>query len=197
MTQIICVVGPIASGKGEVVKILRDEYGFFSTSLSDRIREERERRGLPDTRETLQKLGNKLRKLYGNDILCEMTIQLMEDQQRIVVESIRHPDEIKFFQNLSNVDLRVLSVYSLPQTRFGRLKKRNREGDPKTLEEFRILNDRENKPTKKHQINLPGCIELSDHNILNEGTLHELKVNVSNYLKSIGIEGASSHIERK
>lgn len=187
----------MASGKGEVVKILREEYGFFSTSLSDRIREELQRSGLPDTRETLQKLGNKLRKDYGNDILSEMTFQLVEGQPRIVVESIRHPDEIKFFEKVPNVDLTVLSVYSFPQMRFERLKKRNREGDPKTYEEFKVLSERENKPTKKNQINLPACVELSDYSILNFGTLEELKINLGNYLKSVGIERTSAHVERK
>ena len=50
----------MASGKGEVVKIL-EEMGYRYTSLSDIVREEAAKTGRTVTREEMQDIGNRLR----------------------------------------------------------------------------------------------------------------------------------------
>jgi len=70
-TQVIGIVGPIASGKGEVVKILQSR-GFTAFSLSNVLREILTDRGAPVTRENLIALGNKLRTEMGQQVLAEL-----------------------------------------------------------------------------------------------------------------------------
>ena len=42
----IGIVGPLASGKGEVAEYLRGQFGFVSFTLSHLVHEELERRGV-------------------------------------------------------------------------------------------------------------------------------------------------------
>ena len=85
---VIGLVGDIASGKGMVAKILEGK-GYSRHVLSDRIREEIVRHGLidlVDDRETLQNVGNELRREYGPQALAEITDRFITaNQNRFVV----------------------------------------------------------------------------------------------------------------
>ena len=64
---VIVIVGPIASGKGTVVEILKDN-GYIPYSFSDRIKEEIKNRGMEITRFTLNQISNELRQTMSTDI---------------------------------------------------------------------------------------------------------------------------------
>jgi len=58
--MIICITGPISSGKGKVAEIFRDK-GFVHHSFSAEIREVAKERGIEINRMSLSKLGHDLR----------------------------------------------------------------------------------------------------------------------------------------
>lgn len=196
MQQIIGIVGPIASGKGEVARFLSEEYGFFRTSLSDRIREINVKRNLSNTRETLQNLGDELRRLYGNDILCELTMNLLEDQPKIVIESIRHPDELKFFRDFGNRNTKIIAVDATREKRFKYMLERNLEGDPKTWTEFLIRDTREYLRLNNSSIDINGCIGLADVIVQNNLSINDLRRSLEVSFKEWGIEKLRSKTER-
>ena len=92
------LTGLMASGKGEVAKILTGA-GFSYLSLSDIVREEAERLsrkegGGPVSRQQMQDLGNRLREQGGAGILARMVVEKITTEQpgRWVIDGIRNPD---------------------------------------------------------------------------------------------------------
>lgn len=75
----IGVVGQIASGKGVLVDYLVKNLNFKSFSLSSIIHQELKKRRIENfTRKTLQDVGDKLRKQYGDDVLARKAIKLLQ-----------------------------------------------------------------------------------------------------------------------
>ena len=97
---VIGLVGPIASGKSVVAQFLRDQ-GFAYQSLSDRVRDEANLRGLPLTRANLQNIGNELREEFGAAVLAERSaILLGSHTDYVVIDSIRNPAEIVYLKEV-------------------------------------------------------------------------------------------------
>lgn len=67
--MIIGVAGTNASGKDTVANYLKTK-GYANYSLSDIVREECDKRGLPKDRDTLRELANELRRNFGNSVLA-------------------------------------------------------------------------------------------------------------------------------
>lgn len=183
MRSVIGLVGPIASGKGTVAQILK-ELGFEYYSLSDRIREELTRRGLPITRQWLQDMGDELRLKYGEDILAERTLEFLgaSNSGRIVIESIRNPAEARLLKE--QLGATIIGVNASPEIRYRRVVERNRGGEPVSWEEFLAMDGRETgKVTDSHKINIVGCLDLADHIIINEGTPDDLMDSLNRYFR--------------
>ena len=177
----IGLTGPIAGGKGEVVKILIDK-GFKHTSLSDRIRESLAGQGTEVTRTSMQNEGDRLRLEFGNSVLAARTLELLEGEERgVVIDSIRHPDEVLALKERKVV---MIGVTADQRTRFDRVRSRDRGGDPLTFDEFKSADDREIEGDD-HRINLGGCLELADCVIENEGTIDELAEKVNGVLENL------------
>jgi len=135
--MIIGVVGQIASGKGILVKYLTEKLGFTAFSLSSIVHTELEKRGsVKFTRQTLQDVGDKLRREYGDDVLAQRIIEAINEQKkdRIVIEGIRNPGEIEFLKKNSNFIL--IGVKANRELRFKRVLSRGKEWDPKNYQDF-------------------------------------------------------------
>src|SRR3990167_8502152 len=75
------VVGQIAVWKGVLVDYLIKKLGFTSFSLSLILHEELKNRNIKEfTRETLQNVGDDLRRSYGNDVLARRAIEKLLHQ---------------------------------------------------------------------------------------------------------------------
>ena len=180
--MIIGLTGKNGSGKGEVARFLK-ERGFDYLSLSDVLREELKKRRKPVTRENLVQLGNELRKKFGPDILAKRTVERIEVDKNYVVDSIRHPAEVKALKAGNGFVL--LNVTAPPQIRFARLKKRGRENDPKTVQQFKTLEKTEEKSTVRSDQQLDQAIKLADLKIQNAGTLKELHDEITRIVMAV------------
>lgn len=167
--MIIGLTGANASGKGEAARYLVSK-GFQYCSLSDILREEAKARGIELSRENLIKLGNDLRKEKGPSILAELTIKKLAGNQNYVVDSIRNPFEVKALMRTKGFIL--IGIDAPTEIRFKRLIKRNRPGDPQTLEEFIEKEKKENTNTLTNQ-QLENCLKLADKIIINDSTIEE------------------------
>ena len=193
---VIGVTGTKAAGKDEFVKIL-ENYGFHAFSLADIVREEAEGRGLPLTTENLQDVGNELRKLHGNAILAEMTtkkISKLQEASRIVINSIRNPAEVKFFQKQFGDRFFLIGIDADPEIRRERYLKR--EGVKP--ENFEKDNRRDLGEKESYGQQVKKCLEMAQEIIYNNGTLEELRKKAKEVLSShIGIEKPTSQKEKE
>jgi len=150
---IIGVVGQIAAGKGILVHYLTSNLDFVSFSLSSIVHEELEKKGsVKFTRQTLQDVGDDLRRVYGDDVLAQRIIGQIEsdiirynrssqcrgrlyvDPNKIIIEGIRNPGEIEFLKKNSNFIL--IGVKANRELRLKRLLSRGKSWDPKTYDDF-------------------------------------------------------------
>ncbi len=164
--MIVGLTGRNAAGKGLAAEFLRSK-GFGYYSLSDVIREEVKRRGLPLTRDALIATGRELRAKHGTGYLAERILERLEPGQNYVVDSFRHEDEVAVFRKTS--DFHLLAIQADPRVRFERIKSRGRESDPQTYEAFLELEQKESTSLQAEGQNLTATEAVSDHSIENNG----------------------------
>lgn len=180
--MIIGVTGANASGKGEAGIYLKSK-GFKYYSLSDILREEAQLRNIEPSRENLIKLGNKLRGEKGPSVLANLAIKKIEDKNdSIVIDSIRNPFEIEALRKLNGFTL--IGIDASLETRFKRSIERNRQGDPKTLEEFLEKEKKENIASPANQ-QLENCLKSADIVILNNSSLEDFHKKIDETITKI------------
>jgi dephospho-CoA kinase len=132
----IGVVGQIAAGKGILVRFLTEKLGFVSFSLSSIVHDELRKKGEEPTRQTLQDMGDELRRGFGDDVLARRLNEVIKGQKRdiVVIEGIRNPAEIEFFKKNQNFIL--IGVKTGRELRFKRLLSRGKTWDPKNWNDF-------------------------------------------------------------
>ena len=178
--MIIGLTGTICSGKGTVADYLK-EKGFQYFSYSGLIREEAKKLGLSDTRESLQQLANDLRKKKGEGIL---SINILERKSSdvFIADGIRNTEEVRVLGK--EKDFFLIGIDAPQKLRFKRLLTRNRPGDPTTFEEFKRIDETENKGIASGQ-EINECLKMADFLITNDGTLEAVKDNVDQILSEI------------
>ncbi len=177
--MIIGLTGKNGSGKGEVAKFLA-ERGFVSLSLSDVLREEAGRLGKGVTRELLVELGNRLRKEFGSGVLAERVFARLDPEKNYVVDSIRHPAEVQVFRRRR--DFFLVNLHAPQRLRFGRLRQRGRENDPRTYEEFQALETKEASSPDSSDQQLDRAISSADVTFENGGALRDLHEQLKRFL---------------
>lgn len=186
--MIIGLTGKNAGGKGIVAEYLK-KRSFYYFSLSDVIREEIEKRGKEITRELLIRVGNELRTKYGASILAERVLSKLENDKNYVIDSIRHPKEIEVLRKDGSCKL--LNIDASEEIRFQRIKKRGRENDPKTFEDFLLFEEKESFNREEVKQQVEKCQVMADFTIINDGSLEELYEKVNRIVK-----GALMNFER-
>lgn len=182
---VLGLTGPNAAGKSEVCKYLVSK-GFYSTSLSDILREIAKKEKILPIRENLIKLGNQLRQKYGSGVLAKRLCAKIKKSRynKIVVDSIRNIGEIKELRKNFKNRFFLIYITAPKKLRFKFLLKRARQGDPKTYKEFLEVEKKEISNKSTHQ-QLHKCKELRDFMINNESTLNELYKKIDEILEKI------------
>lgn len=164
----IGLTGTNGSGKGEVAAFFQ-KRGYAYVSLSDVIRDELEKNGMPITRDNLIRKGNQMRETQGADVLARIVTKKIKG--KTVVDSIRNPQEVEY---LRGVDSFILLAIDAPvEMRFERAKKRGREESASTLQDF-IAKESEEMTDRQTGQQLSNCIQLADFKIENNSTLENL-----------------------
>ena len=168
--MLIGLTGRNAAGKGEVARYLQKK-SFYYYSLSDAIRDEVRSRGEEPTRERLIVVGNELRQRYGSNILAERILSKIEDDRHYIIDSIRNPAEVDAFRAAKHFKL--IRVEAPADVRFQRILSRKRESDPRTIEDFIALENREAEGDDTSQ-NLVKVELMADYAVLNDSALEKL-----------------------
>jgi len=183
--MIIGVTGTNGSGKSTVVEILQSR-GFHVLSLSDFLRDEAERRGLPPKdRTTLRQLGNELREEYGAGYLMEQALgSIRRPMDSYVIDSIRNPAEAEALMR-SKHNTMFLGIDASPHIRYKRIVERaaatGRIEAMKTYDEFLRDEEVENRADPNCQ-RLRATLDLAEIVFLNNGTEEELAAKVIRHL---------------
>lgn len=189
MKTVIGLVGPIASGKGIVAKLL-EEKGYSRYVLSDIIKREIANRGQPNLindRATLQNVGDDLRKKHGLQVLVELTALFIDEDksQKIVIDGIRNPGEINFLRKKYKAI--IIAVDANREVRKKRYLSRSKPGDPKAEVDFNKIESRDRGiGQEKYGQQVQKCIKMADKIILNNSNSEkELLTVVDKILTSI------------
>ena len=184
--MIIGLTGTMGSGKGTISNHLR-ERGFNFITISDLIRDELIKRGLPLKRRELQNLGNEMRRLNGNDYWAKQAIKKIDLKNDWVIDGIRNLGEIEELRNLP--DFILISVDAPEEIRLIRGQRRERiidgriSSDPKDLKEFKKLEARDRglgEPDYGQQV--LQCIEKADYGIINDNSIERLKKQIDSII---------------
>ncbi|MGH9466398.1 MAG: deaminase [Terriglobales bacterium] len=170
--MIIGLTGTNGSGKTTLADMLK-AAGFYYLSLSDELRAELGRAGLPATRENLIECGNRLRREHGRDVLAVRTRARISSERNYAVDSIRHPDEVRALRALPGFHL--LAVEAPAEVRYERARARGDARAPASREQFDALERRELEGADPEAQNLPACAALADAVVVNDGSRDEFQ----------------------
>jgi len=165
--MIIGLTGPMASGKSTVVDALK-KWGYRHVTLSDMIREEADKRGVPQERENLMAIGQSLRETFGAGVLAVRTMEKIkaEGGDKWLVDGIRNPAEI---DELKKDPTAVIIANTAPEDLIiSRILSRKRSDD--TLEEEAIRHKLrrewgEGEPEGGQQVGK--CVAMADYTFEN------------------------------
>ncbi len=179
------LVGPIASGKGVLADHLK-YLGFEYVSLSDEVRAEAIRRGIPINRHNLQNLGDELRKTFGNCVLADRAMLSVKDpSHNLIFDSIRNPGEIRELKHILNI--KIIGVDAPVERRLiwylERAKERG-EDDPDMNAFIQVSIRDRGVNQEKYGQQVDECLKMADVIFQNTNKKEDIIRELNKYLKS-------------
>ncbi|MFN3909943.1 MAG: AAA family ATPase [Candidatus Anstonellaceae archaeon] len=156
--------------------------GFEYYSLSEVLREILIEKKIPLNRKNLILYANKLRQENGPSFLAKKVVERINNKKNGVIVSIRNLAEVNELRKLP--DFYLLIIDSDPKTRYKRMIERNREGDPKTFEDFLRFERLEEANSETGQ-QLKEVLKAGDFKIENNSTKEELYKKIEQILELI------------
>jgi len=107
-----------------------------------------------------------LREEYGEDVIARRVLEklLRDDPGFAVVDGVRSLREVEVLRGYGEAV--IVAVHASPRTRFERLRRRGRPGDPRSWEEFR------QRDLTELGFSLGSVIALADYMLVNEGDVY-------------------------
>lgn len=177
--MILVVVGLQGSGKTTVALMLRGK-GFEVIELGDIWRELVKKAGIPmeDTKAT-REFTMRLREEKGKDIYARYACERIgKGAKKVVIMGVRSTYELDYIREKMK-DVRVLALEAPLKTRFERMRGRGKPEDPKTMEAFTWLEERNNQgfmADKSEAVHgLLVLIKNADYVIHNTGSVAKLE----------------------
>lgn len=181
LPRIIGIAGTSGAGKDTLGELLVELKQYKFTSVSDILREELTRQGVPHEREHLRALSAKWHRELGPGNLSRRTIEAYVQEEEadgyrgLAVGSIRRPSEAKVIQDEGGV---VIWVDADREVRYKRIQaaNRGRNEDFATFERWCAEEDVEMLPPSNDDgsaVNMTGVREIADIHITNDFDSYE------------------------
>jgi dephospho-CoA kinase len=176
---VVGVAGMPGSGK-DVFRRAVQRMGYPVVIMGDVVREEVKQRNLEPTPENLGKTMLNLRELDGPAAVAKRCIPKLKKatEKLVAIDGIRSLAEVEEFKK-HFPNFIIVAIHSFPETRYKRLFRRRRSDDPTNWETFMERDQRE------LGIGMGAVIAAADHTIVNEGTLAQLKTEISKVIKEL------------
>lgn len=173
--------GTNGAGKDTVAGLLAAEHGFLFISVTEALRDELRRRGLPVDREHLRALSAEWRREFGLGVLVDRAVQRYDKlpigaYKGLVIASLRNPAEADRVHELGGV---VAWIDADPKVRFARIRanaaSRDRAGeDDKTFEQFLAEEKAEMyRSGDEATLDMSGVKALADMTLMNDTADHD------------------------
>jgi len=177
--RIIGLAGTNGSGKDTVGQILADKHNYLFVSVTELLRAEAERRGLPVERENLRMISAEWRRESGLGVLIDKAVAEFEPVKAkysgLVMASLRNPGEADRVHELGGT---MVWVDADPRIRYDRIQanaaaRGRAKEDAKTFEQFQAEEAAEmNKPADGDaaSLNMSGVKSRCDAFINNDSS---------------------------
>ena len=150
----------------------------------EKVREEAKKIGIAIERTALQDLGNAMREKFGNGYWAERLSKKMEAGKKYVIDGIRNPGEVDVLKKMGNFVL--IGVDAPVEKRFQWILARNKDTDPKTLEEIKAMESRDRGAGEaSHGQQSQKCYEMADAFVMNDGSFEDLTKKFADLLEEI------------
>lgn len=181
LPKIIGIAGTSGAGKDTLGELLVELQGYKFVSVSDILRAELTKQGVPHEREHLRALSSKWHREFGPGNLSRRTIEAYaEEEEReghkgLAIGSIRRPSEAKVIQDEGGI---VLWIDADQRLRYDRIQaaNRGRNEDSATFEQWRADEDAEMIPPKDDDgsaLNMVGVRDIADIHVDNNFESYE------------------------
>ena len=178
--KVICVLGLIGSGKDAVSRYLVQKYGYTLVNSGDFLREIARNRGLKPNRQTVSKIFKEYLKEHGEGGLARELMSYVKGtgSGKIVFNTTRTNEQAEELKK-QFPETKFLLITAPQKTRFERMKKRMRAGDPKTFDDFMKQEEMDLRDYPLKGI----FLEYSDYKIDNSRDFESLKSNVDGFVE--------------
>lgn len=170
---VVGLSGPIAAGKTTAARYL-EQLGFRYCRFSEILVEELSLRGIAVNRNTLQKLGDEtFNSRFGQRRLQNKLAERVEGAQRIVVDGLRHLDDLAFLRErwgFATVHVHISADMDLRESRYA----------VRSLEGRRTFRIASSHAVEK---NVPKLKNLADYSIVNKGSAAEFESHLAGLVK--------------
>ncbi|MEZ4353771.1 MAG: deaminase [Myxococcota bacterium] len=180
--MIIGVAGRNGAGKGELVRFL-EARSFHALSLSDAIRDELKARGLGETRERMIEVGQEMRRRSGPGALAQQLVTKLHADRNYAIDSVRHPVEVEILRRCGQ-DFKLVWVDAPLETRFDRMQRRGRSGDPESVDELASLEARERGSEDPNAQQLDAVEAMADFVLSNDGSLEAFQSRIQEWVRA-------------
>lgn len=195
---VIGLTGSLASGKTAVLGLLSSlalaqGINTLPYSLSDEVRSEVRRLGIPITRDVLKQTADSFRSAYGSGIwgarvaakVQDDLLNLPEQRILVLVDGIRNPAEVDELRLCFGERFRLLAVNAPRDVLRSNLRRRKREDEAQRIVDDELELDKfiekelgVGEPEYGH--NVSACVELADYApISNDGSLQDLESKIA------------------
>ena len=175
--MIIGLAGLARCGKDEAANYLEEKYGFEKLVFSDILAEKLKKRGMENTKMNQSIVGDELRKEFGNAVLASRLLEKIDKDKNYVIVGFRSPEEVDYIRN-EVMKFYLVEIYAEKSVRFTRKTKE----DPQSITEFF---ERDQRDMKNKGLDI--VLRMADFKIINEGNLDDLKKDVDDFMKKIGV----------
>lgn len=175
LPKIIGIAGTNGAGKDTLGELLAERCGYKFVSVSDILRAELTKQGVPHEREHLSNLSTKWAREHGPGVLSVKTIEAYVEEEKaegykgLAIGSIRRPAEAHAVQQEGGV---VLWIDADQKTRYDRISAgaRNRATDNLSFTEWAAEEDREMNPKTDdpNVLNMAATRDACDHIVMND-----------------------------
>lgn len=172
--MIIGLCGRVGAGKETLTSFLR-EKGFVYYETSKLINEELVKLGIEVTRTHQQDWADKQREKFGVGALMRLMLEKanQDKTKNYIFDSLRNAGEAEFLKKECE-DFILIGVDAPQKLRFERIISRNKLSDPKTWEEFLIVDERDNFDLSNPMGQQTGkLLEIADFVIVNDASLEK------------------------